>query len=106
VAETRCYLKSRAGSTDVEEEPSAECPIGPGSTCPSPAQRGRGEPGTTWGTRYLPHLRLQRGSVGRVENSNTRSASPMRVMNNPVNVLNKMLPGDAALVFDGRLIQL
>jgi Zn-dependent protease with chaperone function len=39
-------------SPNVEEGPSAECPIGPGSTCPSPAQRGRGESGTNLGTRY------------------------------------------------------
>jgi signal transduction histidine kinase/CheY-like chemotaxis protein len=49
----RCETGARAlsmlRSPKVEERPSAECPIVPGSTCPSPAQRGRGEPGTNWG---------------------------------------------------------
>jgi hypothetical protein len=43
----------RRVSTDVEEGPSAECPIGPGSTRPSPAQRGCGEPGTNLGHEVL-----------------------------------------------------
>jgi bifunctional non-homologous end joining protein LigD len=38
----------RAESPNVEEVPNAELPIWPGSPCPSPAQRGRGEPGTDW----------------------------------------------------------
>jgi chemotaxis signal transduction protein len=46
VGETR---SPRRVSPNVEERPSAECPIGQGSTCPSPAQRGRGEPGTNLG---------------------------------------------------------
>jgi hypothetical protein len=50
VGETR---SPRRVSTDVEEGPSAECPIGAGSTCPSPAQRGRGEPGTNLGHEVL-----------------------------------------------------
>jgi DNA-binding winged helix-turn-helix (wHTH) protein/tetratricopeptide (TPR) repeat protein len=54
VGETRCPSKEpRRVSTDVEEGPSAECPIGPGSTGPSPAQRGRGEPGTNLGHEVL-----------------------------------------------------
>jgi hypothetical protein len=43
----------RRVSTDVKEGTSAECPIVPGSTCPSPAQRGRGEPGTNLGHEVL-----------------------------------------------------
>jgi hypothetical protein len=43
----------RRVSPSVEEGPSADCPIGPGSTCPSPAQRGRGEPGTNLGHEVL-----------------------------------------------------
>jgi DNA-binding winged helix-turn-helix (wHTH) protein/tetratricopeptide (TPR) repeat protein len=43
----------RRVSTDVEEGPNAKCPIGSGSTCPSPAQRGRGEPGTNPGHEAL-----------------------------------------------------
>jgi hypothetical protein len=46
VGETR---SPRRVSPNAEEGPSAECPIGPGSTCPSPAQRGRGESGTNLG---------------------------------------------------------
>jgi hypothetical protein len=43
----------RRVSPNVEEGPSAECPIVPGSTCPSPAQRGRGELGTNLGHEAL-----------------------------------------------------
>jgi hypothetical protein len=43
----------RRVSTDVEEGTSAESPIVPGSTCPSPAQRGRGEPDTNLGHEVL-----------------------------------------------------
>jgi hypothetical protein len=50
VGETR---SPRRVSPNVEEGPSAECPIGTGSTCPSPAQRGRGEPGTNLGHEVL-----------------------------------------------------
>jgi bifunctional non-homologous end joining protein LigD len=50
VGETR---SPRRVSPHVEEGPSADCPIGPGSTCPSPAQRGRGEPGTNLGHEVL-----------------------------------------------------
>jgi glycolate oxidase len=50
VGETR---SPRRVSPNVEEVPSAECPIGPGSTRPSPAQRGRGEPGTNLGHEVL-----------------------------------------------------
>jgi hypothetical protein len=53
----------RRVSPNVDESPNARCPIGPGSTCPSPAQRGRGEPGTNLGheglgTRDAAHERL------------------------------------------------
>jgi tetratricopeptide (TPR) repeat protein len=50
VGETR---SPRRVFPDVEEGPSAECPIGPGSTRPSPAQRGCGEPGTNLGHEVL-----------------------------------------------------
>jgi outer membrane protein assembly factor BamB len=61
VGETRCYLtEPRRVSPDVEEGPSAECPIGSGSTCPSPAQRGRGEPGTNLGHEVLVVVGSQR----------------------------------------------
>ena len=46
------------------------------------------------------------GRNGRVANSSTRSASPIWVMNRPVKVLNRMLPVEAAVVLEGRLIQL
>src|SRR5688572_9354725 len=39
---------------DVEEGPSAECPIGPASTRPSPrVSGGAAKPARTWGTRFL-----------------------------------------------------
>jgi acyl transferase domain-containing protein/tryptophanase/pimeloyl-ACP methyl ester carboxylesterase/NAD(P)-dependent dehydrogenase (short-subunit alcohol dehydrogenase family) len=50
VGETR---SPRRVSPSVEEVPSAACPIGTGSTYPSPAQRGRGEPGTNLGHEVL-----------------------------------------------------
>jgi uncharacterized protein YciI len=60
VGETR---SPRRVSPSVKEGPSAECPIGPGSTCPSPAQRGRGESGTDLGHEALElDFRLGRAS--------------------------------------------
>jgi hypothetical protein len=54
VGETRSYSEEpRRVSPNVEEVPNAECPIGTGSTCPSPAQRGRGELGTNLGHEVL-----------------------------------------------------
>jgi DNA-binding winged helix-turn-helix (wHTH) protein/tetratricopeptide (TPR) repeat protein len=50
VGETR---SPRRVCPDVEEVPNAERPIWPGSPCPSPAQRGRGEPGTDLGHEAL-----------------------------------------------------
>jgi pyrrolidone-carboxylate peptidase len=51
----------RRVSTHVEEVPSAECPIEPGSTCPRGAA-GCGEPGTNLG-----HEVLAKGGVFRIE---------------------------------------
>jgi GNAT superfamily N-acetyltransferase len=77
VGETRCLSEEpRRVSSNVEEGPSADCPIVPGSTCPSPAQRGRGEPGTNLGHEVLarrhdldehPRVRLARGQRQGVE---------------------------------------
>ena len=50
VGETR---SPRRVSPDVEVVPNAEKPILPGSPRPSPAQRGRGEPGTDLGHEVL-----------------------------------------------------
>jgi predicted metal-binding protein len=50
VGETR---SPRRVSPNVEEIPNADMPIWPGSTRPSPAQRGRGEPGTDLGHEVL-----------------------------------------------------
>src|SRR6185295_863661 len=56
VGETR---SPRRVSPNVEEEPSAECPIGPGSTRPSSAA-GCGEPGTNLGHEVLVWRSLRR----------------------------------------------
>jgi hypothetical protein len=58
VGETRSprRLLPNTEAPNVDEVPNAECPIGPGSTRPSPAQRGRGEPGTNLGHEVLVPL--------------------------------------------------
>jgi signal transduction histidine kinase/CheY-like chemotaxis protein len=61
VGETR---SPRRVSPNVEEGPSADCPIGSGSTCPSPAQRGRGEPGTNLGHEILVRVSVQDTGIG------------------------------------------
>jgi hypothetical protein len=68
-----CSRPEAHSAPNVEEAPSAECPIGPGSTCPSPAQRGRGEPGTHLGHEVL-------GPAGAAPLGSTRRRSPVRVV--------------------------
>jgi len=51
--EPRETRSPRRVSPNVEEVTNAEVPVGPGSTRPSPAQRGRGEPGPSSGHEAL-----------------------------------------------------
>jgi hypothetical protein len=53
VGETRCYSEEpRRVSPNVEEVPSAECPIGPGFDANLKAQRGAANRARARGTRY------------------------------------------------------
>jgi hypothetical protein len=64
----------RRVSTHVKEVPNAEMPIWPGSPCPSPAQRGRGEPGTDLGHEALERHAAPRSVAASPQASNAGSS--------------------------------
>jgi oligopeptide/dipeptide ABC transporter ATP-binding protein len=69
----------RRVSPNVEGGPNAECPIGPGSTRPSPAQRGRGEHGTNLG-HEVPGTRRARCFLVDPARPEPRSTAPAELI--------------------------